>query len=567
MANFPGFLAPGAASLTSDNGRTDSLLNWDEKWRQNETYGVQADATGGPYTFNLPISQQENNEPAHLIPAFKDDYYNRVHVIPRRIGVGNLVAPRTFEVEVWNAWIEQQKTLQSIDEAATTGITYQGPPSPPTVFERLESRLYDYTVTVDGPAQINATFTYDFAGGEAPDLQFIGTRLVTWAFEPNWRRPIMERMEWLTDVMESYSGKEQRIELREFPRRTFEMLLTVQDRDKRRMQAMMTGWQDKEFLLPIWTDRSNLTQLANPNDLTVLCDTTLMPNLEVGQYVTITEGPNRNESSQVASFNASSITLENPIGKQWQPDTKIFPASVAVMQPTARPAHFTGESAEVIVSFALKDQLTILEADSAKSYLGYRVLEDVPNWVEDVTTEYKRTRQTLDTLTGAPVHDDRTGRPELIQSHRWTLDGRSAIEALRQWFQARRGRLVPVWVPTFQHDIKVAVPIVGASADVEIENIGFSSFMFDRPGRRDLQFVLWDGTIKYRRVLVAEEIDDDREILTLDATFGTDTDPADIARVSFLALSRLDADAQEFAWAWSDLVETRALLRMLDDDV
>ena len=39
---------------------------------------------------------------------------------------------------------------------------------------------------------------------------------------PNWIRPVVERLEWLTDVIEGYDATEERTPLRTLPRRSLE---------------------------------------------------------------------------------------------------------------------------------------------------------------------------------------------------------------------------------------------------------------------------------------------------------------------------------------------------------
>lgn len=40
-----------------------------------------------------------------------------------------------------------------------------------------------------------------------------------WPIEPNWNEPVKETLEWLTDIMTSPTGAEQRRCLRKYPRK------------------------------------------------------------------------------------------------------------------------------------------------------------------------------------------------------------------------------------------------------------------------------------------------------------------------------------------------------------
>ena len=47
--------------------------------------------------------------------------------------------------------------------------------------------------------------------------------LPVWTIRPNWKGGILERLEWLTDVLASDTGVEQRRSVRPTPRRSFEI--------------------------------------------------------------------------------------------------------------------------------------------------------------------------------------------------------------------------------------------------------------------------------------------------------------------------------------------------------
>ena len=155
-------------------------------------------------TNNLPIDV----EPRAVIQAyvgrtFKQDYYDRYIIRPSSIDVGNLLSAQQRNVEVWNGF-EGPKLLSQILQTGTDGITLTEPFPAPTTYAGLESRTYTLNISTNGAPVIDAKYTFDFPETTDPVLSVIGKRVVVWPFMPQTRHK--ETLEWLTDVIQSYSN-------------------------------------------------------------------------------------------------------------------------------------------------------------------------------------------------------------------------------------------------------------------------------------------------------------------------------------------------------------------------
>ena len=74
-----------------------------------------------PRTINLPVSQQANNQAGILGGSFgRQDWYDRIHLVPGVIALGNLVQAQERTFEVWNAWFVS-KTLSSVTPPTMMG--------------------------------------------------------------------------------------------------------------------------------------------------------------------------------------------------------------------------------------------------------------------------------------------------------------------------------------------------------------------------------------------------------------------------------------------------------------
>lgn len=500
-----------------------------------------------------------------LMPSYFDDYYNRFHILPTPVDVGNMTSETEQSVEVWNAYLST-KHLAGISEAGASGMALTQPISTPTDFAPLESRLYTLTVSLSGPANINGAYTFDFPDYD-PVLSVIGSRIITWAFRPNWKQPVNERLAWLTDVIEAEDSTEQRIALREIPRREMDYTVTLSAESRRRMEAKLWDWQARLFALPIWTDGSRIDAAAAVGATALSFDTATYDYVD-GGLVALIAGPSSFEVTEIHTVDAGGLTLASPLQMSWPTGTRVFPARLARLQDAQALNLHTATVLQGIAQFRIEDNSAIAGAElSATLYRGYPVLEHRPNWREPLTVDYNRKLKGLDNRTGVPLIEDMSGRPSTLQDFLWTRKGRADIHTLRQWFHARQGRYKRIWLPTYQHDLVVNGTTGSGDPYLQVEHVGYTQHLQGKIGRRDLRICLKDGTEFYRRIDSSVEVDSTQEQLNLDASFGREITPNDVRSVSYLQLSRLASDAVDLAWHTPEAQECRHRMRGLNHDV
>jgi len=105
---------------------------------------------------------------------------------------------------------------------------------------------------------IDAAYRFVFAGGLTALLVVTGRRVVVFGMRPDWSQGITERLEWLTEVLEAYDGTEQRVRLRQLPRRGFEYGFLIEGRDAQVLDHLLFAWGARIYCLPVWTDVSTL---------------------------------------------------------------------------------------------------------------------------------------------------------------------------------------------------------------------------------------------------------------------------------------------------------------------
>ncbi|GBL46211.1 phage protein [Sulfuriferula multivorans] len=562
MPSFAGQLFPSASydnvTLWQRSANISAFTALDWATAIQATYGTPA--ISGSQTNNLPISEIPRAYAGSKFNTFGDDWYHRVHILPRTLDLGNLLSIQTRTAEVWNAHFVSQ-LLASIAESGTAGITNSGIAAPLT-FAPLESKIYTLNVDTAGPATIDGLYTFSFPT-ESPVLSVIGRRVVVFGHAPNWAEPITETHDWFTDIMASYGGAEQRVALREFPRRGLSYSVITQDQHQsNRLDTVLIGWQARLFALPVWTEVQVLASDLPAGALIIPCNTAGY-EFAPDQLAILWRAHDQHEAVEVLSVGASSVTLKLATLSAWPAGTRFYPVRLARLPKSQKLTRYTAQNNVARFDFAIDDNPGFSAIDSATLYQGYPVLTDRPNWVDNLDQEMLRKLATLDYATGKPWQDDESGLAALLKSFGWLLRSRADIAAFRSWLYARRGAAIPFWSESQGNDLAVTRTVSLSDTQIVVRNIGYTQLINAAAHRRDIAIHTVDGDVYYRRITGATEIDASEETLGIDTALGITYTAAQITGVHFMSLCRLDSDSVQIDWRSAAIAEASLMIRGL----
>jgi hypothetical protein len=495
------------------------------------------------------------------IPTFVGDWYHRVHLIPSRIDLGNVISPVERRLEVWNAHLDAH-TLNAIDAAATDGLTLSGPPEPPLTFGPLQTRLYRFTASSRGAPLIDARYTFRFAGGLEAVLPVTGRRVVVFGIRPNWTEGITERLEWLTEVLEAHDGSEQRIRLRQMPRRGFEYGFLLEGQDARVLDHLLFAWSGRTYCLPVWTDIVHLDEEVQAGATVLQVQDATNSDYHPGGMAVLWRSVLDNEAVQILAIDGNTLTLNLALGRSWPAGTKVFPARLARLEGQTSVRRVTDTLAEGRCRFTVEDLTARAGAEPGPTYQGYRIFDWPPDRSEDVEDSWQRKLTVLDHGTGVRGYEDESGQAQIGRRLTWLLPDRPQVGRFRAWLAARAGRANPAWLPTFQSDLVVTRPVATADSGITVRNVGYSRFVAAHPQRRDLVLRTTAGVF-YRRVTGGDELSDGEELISLDTPLGVTVAPAQFLQTSWLELARLDQDAVELFWETDQIARLQLSTRTL----
>lgn len=355
-----------------------------------------------------------------------------------------------------------------------------------------------------------------------------------WPFSPNWNTPVAQIREWLTDILTSPTGAEQRIARRPRPRRYVEFDVALIDRERAYADNLMDTYGSSDWWLPLWFEANMSQGTINPGATTITLDKQF---LGLGPAV-IWQSPFRCEAVEVTAMSGNTLTLDSPVANLYTSPTYVFPAVASFVTDQPR---FTKQSDKVWTGemrFILKDRDNVgLPPALTPSYLNFPVFDTPPDETERLTVSYERMLDELDNKVAHPVYNDTADRPFSLYKYKWTVIGRPAVRDFEQFTNGLVGRQKPVWMPTFHSDFDI---ISATTTTLTVADTGYLITGGPRRDKQHIRIYTTAGTF-YRRITNATIVGQN-ERLTLDSPLPITLTPSNTIQISFMSLVRLNSD-------------------------
>lgn len=493
------------------------------------------------------------------------DFYNDIHFEPGRIDVGN-TSGTTVNIRVFNAYLTPRRLNDITFAGDMTGITLIEEQATPFYFRALQLIVYDLVISDTGPPQIDVAITFDFDVVDYT-IPVVGSRILAWRWEPDWTQPVIERIEHLTDVMPSRNGYEQRRALRQVPRWAFRFQFMERARLRALLENALYATGAKIWAVPIFTDGAELLADAEEGEDSIAVETATR-DFHVGGLAALINDNQESELVTIEAIASELLTLERPLNADWPAGTRVYPVRTGrlqVSQPYVRP---TANMAVGEAQFVCDDAPVMTPLDEPL-HRGFPVLEQQFNWIDPPYMSQERLVGIHDNQIRAATWEDKAGLPRYLKTGRWTAINRAEADLMRRFFHTRRGRYKSLWVPTWARDLEFLSVVTAASTEIEVQHRNLVNSFGADPGanRRDIRIELVDGTVLYRRITAFEFISATQERMTIDTALGVEVTPADVLIVSFMALSRMDADGVELAWENNAVANSVVNFRSFNNDV
>ena len=536
---------------TSDN--LDTPRAYQGPWALHKGLRDTQPDTGakkGPMTVGDTMPQRVTL-PGTAPRTFSDDWYNRYHIIPAQLDLGNILSSSQRIITLWNAYFDQ-RTLSVANILPGQGMQLVLPPgvSIPYEVKPLEQLKFQLNVSLSGPPSIDNRLRFTIEGFTY-DIPITGRRIVLFPFKPNWNSPMDETFSAKSWLMESADGNEQTGSLwGDKLRRMLEYSIAVADEDQEVLENLLFTWSSRFFGVPHWAEETTLNAAVNAGN-TVLSFETDGRSFENDGFVVLYNDAYDNEIRQIDTVVGTTVTLATGVLKRWEAGTKIYPAFVGLMPEAMAGSYETSRVTRMPVAFEFEPSVTMSNTAQNEVPLTYRGVElymGPMNWEGSVPFVFNSGRTKIDANTGKfsvtnPKDFARGGR-----QHQWVVDSLNAAKSLRAWLGRRQGRAVPCYMPSGRADFTVTKVINPGDLTIDVEENYYANLIAGHPARRDVIIHLKNGTYFTRRVTGASQLVEGGIRLQLDSSLGTAVQVADIMRMSMLNLYRLAGDDVTLRW-------------------
>lgn len=509
------------------------------------------DQGANPALADAPVTPSPTVIPDGLVAAplraFAEIFYFRVWALPAVLDVQNPQVGQPIEFKLWNAFLVDNE-LTTIVETDTTGVTIDVVET--EVIPALGLRTGIAIIGDEAGNQITALFDFDFAFGRAL-LTLLATIADLLPLPPEM--PIIEVLEWKTNILQSRNGKETRIALRRRPRRMLRMSMLVQnDAEHKQIYDKFYKTAQRSLIVPTYQYQSRLKRK------TIITDNKLYTNprradLRVGEDVYVRTLDGTTFVFEVASVEADHVVITTAFSQEIGAGAIVCGAFNTRHQtpPSISMSSISGKADISVMVDSPRDEVAwpgysaTIPVFKNKPLLLRRPLATQP-----AESSFDNGFDNIDNQTGRPQYFSPYTQPfvggprsYLIQS----LFDQDELEFWRTFLDTIKGQQKSFYTPTYREDLVWKSDIALLNNEIVVVGTDYSSLYFASPSYQQIEIETSAGT--FQCSVSGIEVVSGGTKLSLTPSIDADLSGAVVTRISYIMLARLATDAVTLAHA------------------
>ncbi|SDY27552.1 hypothetical protein SAMN05216247_103273 [Pseudomonas salomonii] len=471
--------------------------------------------------------------------GWSDVFFDNVFISPAVIDAGLVTGDETYEFAIWHSYRSSLELL-GVKEFGGARVELSGTKSG-EVSSFVSSKYQVFLNQSNGDTSYKAAFDFGQAGSY--NFNLTASQAIVLHFPIDWSMQPELRTSYLTEVIESWNGAEQRISLRDQPRLSATYQFGLTDADQYLFGNLLGNFSG-QYLVPLWPYQSELAEPVSRFDSKATV-TDLSAWVVPGCRVMLSDA-DMWEICLVASVAGMEVAFSDLVKKNYRSGARLVPVSQAwINDEVSSVAH--GMNVEVTGASFDFDEVELLRpapVDDFSIFNDRRVLDIRPDRSRDCTLQYKRLRETLDpSIGGRYIHDRIQGAIKYLQFS-WRFFDPKSRKRFDDFAELERGAQGEFYIESPLVAMHLVKDIEAPTLEITIAEANYKNFLKSNTFAPAIALKLYNGTVLYRNVDSAIQGQDRTEVVTLQEPVN-DIRMEGVEYIAPLFLGRFESD--EFA--------------------
>ena len=471
-----------------------------------------------------------------IAKSFGTFFFDSIFLTPASTDAGVVVPGAEFSFELWHSSTDA-RALSGVTESGAFGVVLSGIKSG-TLYSFAST---PYVVSLSqAVGVIDYQASFDFGTGSAYGFNLTGSMALVMPERIDWStRPEMS-IQYLTEVIESFDGTEQRTALCDTPRCSLSYMYSMTDEQQYRFDNKLAT-SSGSMLAPLWPLQCQVSRAVSAGDASIALETI---NAHVGASDTllISEG-DESEVVSIESVSGGTVTLKYLAKKTFSTNAVVLPVRIAYPSDESNSTSLLRGFDQHSITYDLDETMALKPApvDDFERLNSRPVFPFRPDRSKDVTTQYNRLRETLDPLIGARSIYDRARGIVKVLGQTFTFFSEAERQRFEDFAEIMNGAQGEFYIEGPGQAFELSEDIVVPTYKLKINSSGYSNFANSRSLATNIAIKLYNGTTIYRTILNATSNPDGTETITTKELTNS-LKISDIETIVPLYLARFDSD-------------------------
>lgn len=492
-----------------------------------------------------------------IAKSFGTYFFDNLFLTPAEIDAGVVVPGAEYSFELWHSFTTPRQ-LAGITQTGSYGIKLNGVTS--GALASFES--FDYKISLNqANGLVDYTASFDFGTGSSNSFRLTAAMALVMPERIDWSTQPEMSIQYLTEVIESFDGTEQRIALRDTPRSSLSYMYSMTDEQQYQFDNKLST-SSGSLLVPLWPLQCRLSRGILPGDTRIdLIE--VSAHLASSETILVSEY-DRHEILSVESVAGQAVTLNSMAKNDFSESAIVVPLCIAYPSDESNSTSLLRGFDQHSITYDL-DETQIQKpapVDDFERLNSRPVFPFRPDRSKDVTTQYNRRREILDPLIGARSIYDRAKGAVKILGQTFTFFSEAERQRFEDFAEVMNGAQGEFYIEGPGQAFELNEDIVVPTYKIKIKNSGYSNFANSRSLATIIAIKLYNGATIYKTILSATGNDDGTEtITTKEVTSNLKT--TDIETIIPLYLARFDSDEFRYIFDTSEVSTITKNIRQL----